>query len=163
DLSPEVRGSCARALRGAAIKDSAVRQVLERAFHKGPAAVRAGAARGLSQIDLRQPSCQDLVKSLQRVIAAGNESRQIRHAAIWAGSSIIGNDTFGIRDTIEACLEDGDSEVRHAALHVLADAIAEGRLTWSTELVTRIESKIMQVTDPCPHLYSDLTTILAMR
>jgi len=64
---------------------------------------------------------------------------------------------------IEKCLDDLDEIVSTAALHVLADAIAEGHREWSQPLVDKIEKLLMAVTNPCPHLFSDLTRIVAMK
>jgi len=64
---------------------------------------------------------------------------------------------------IEECLDDSDPVVSKAALHVLADAIVEGRREWSQPLVERIEAMLMAVIDPCIHLFGYLTMILAMK
>ncbi len=64
---------------------------------------------------------------------------------------------------VEECLSDPDKNVRHAALHVLADAIADGRREWPQPLVEKIEKLLMTITEPCHHLFGDLVMIVAMK
>ena len=64
---------------------------------------------------------------------------------------------------VEGCLDAPDPNVRMAALHILADAIAEGRRDWSQPLVEKIETMLMDVPVPCPHLLNDLEAIVATK
>jgi predicted nucleotidyltransferase len=68
-----------------------------------------------------------------------------------------------VNRVIEECLDDQDQIVSRVAHHALADAIAEGRREWSQSLIEKIETRLMAITDPCPHLYSDLVKIVAMK
>jgi predicted nucleotidyltransferase len=68
-----------------------------------------------------------------------------------------------VNRVVEECLDDHDPRVSGVALHVLADAIAEGRREWSQPFVEKIEAMLMTVTDPCPHVYGDLVKIVALK
>ena len=70
DSSDVVRSQCARALRGLAPNQNEVRLRLEKLFARGPALVRVGAARGLSQLDLTSPDREALRARFLSTIAS---------------------------------------------------------------------------------------------
>jgi len=162
DDSDVVRQGCAAALRGVAPAQTEVRGRLEELFRSGPELVRKGAARGLSQLDFATPDQKALLEQLLTTVASPAEPPGLRCACIHAVASLLGR--HGAADqVVEKCLDDLDEIVSTAALHVLADAIAEGHREWSQPLVDKIEKLLMAVTNPCPHLFSDLTRIVAMK
>lgn len=164
DSSDAVRERCAVALRGVASHLTNVRVRLEALFASGPGRVRAGAAIGLSQLDFTAPEQSGLLERLLTTIASPTELVQVRCASIWAVASSLGRgEKTAIDRTVEACLDDPDVIVSRAANHALADAISEGRREWSPPLVQRIETMLMAVPDPCPHLYGDLVALVAMK
>jgi predicted nucleotidyltransferase len=141
-----------------------VRERLEALFNSGPELVRAGAARGLSRLDFTSPDQRALLELFRKTIGSSAEPTRVRCASIWALAPLLGReDREAVNRLIEECLDDQDGIVRKAALHALANAIAEGRREWSAPLVEKIETMLMAVPDPCHHLFSDLVTIVAMK
>src|SRR5262249_5603795 len=141
-----------------------VRSRLEELFKSGQKSVRAGAARGLSQLDLASSDQKALLERFLTTLGSPAEPAPVRCASIWAIASLLGKDDMpGVNHVVEECLADRDPHVRIVALHVLADAITEVRLEWSQPLVERIVTMLMAVTHPCPHLYNDLVMIVAMK
>jgi predicted nucleotidyltransferase/transcriptional regulator with XRE-family HTH domain len=164
DKSEIVRERCAEALRHVAPHHTEVRTRLEALLTSGSERVRAGAARGLSRLDFASPDQKALLERLLATIATRAEPARARCASIWAVASLLGRDGGAAVDaTVEQCLDDPNPMVRKAALHVLADTIAEGRREWSQPLVEQIEQRLMAVAAPCPHLYGDLVRIVAMK
>jgi predicted nucleotidyltransferase len=164
DPAEDVRARCAEALRTIAPDRGEVRIRLVELFTSGPEVVRAGAARGLSRLDLTGSDQQDLLDLFLTTIGSPAEPTAVRCASIWAVASLLGQDDAGAANrVIEACLDDQDPAVRRVTLHVLADAIAEGRREWSQPLVERIETMLMAVTDPCPHFFYDLVVLVDMK
>ena len=85
----------------------------------------------------------------------------IRRACIWSVASFLRQDE--IADVVKRCLTDGDPCVRITALHVMADAITEGQIEWAQTLVDELETMLMAITVPCPHLFGDLIAIVALK
>jgi len=153
-----------RALRSVAPKRPEVRLRLEELFASGPERVRAGAARGLSLINFDLPDHRLLLERFMATAASYAEPSQVRCAAIWTTASVIGQDDDSeVDQLVEKCLDDQDQAVRETALHVLADALADGRKQWSPKLVDRIEKMLMAIPDPCPRLFSDLMLIVGLK
>ncbi|HTU22986.1 MAG TPA: HEAT repeat domain-containing protein [Gemmataceae bacterium] len=164
DKSDVVRQRCAEALRRVAPHQTEVRGRLEGLFTSGSELVRAGAATGLSRLDFISPDQKELLEQFLTTINAPAEPTRVRCDCIWALASLLGRDDMAtVNRVVENCLDDREPNVSRAALHVLADAIAEGRREWSRPLVEKIEAMLMAVTDPCPHLYRDLVKILEMK
>jgi predicted nucleotidyltransferase len=164
DRSEQVRERCAEALRGVAPNQTEIRVRLEQLFASGPELVRAGAARGLSQLDFTSSEQKALLDQFQTTIASVMEPARVRRASIWTVASLLGReDMADIQHLVEECLDDHDPTVSRAALHVLADAITEGQKEWPQALIDRIETMLMAVPDPCPHLVGDLMMIAAMK
>ncbi len=162
DDSDVVRERCAVALRGVAPAQTEVRRRLMELFTSGPERVREGAARGLSRLDLTSRDQKSILEQFLTTIDSPAEPSKVRRACIHAVSSLLGRDKTANR-VIEQCLDDLDPMVSTAALHVMAEAIAEGHREWSQPLVDKIEKMLMAVTDPCPQLFTDLTMIVAMK
>ncbi len=164
DKSDLVRGRCAQTLRGVAPNQPEVRDRLVKLFQSGPELVRAGAATGLSGLDFASPAQEPLLDQFLETIASPSEPSRVRTACLWAVASLLGQDGMAAVDrVVEKCLDDQDTAVVWVALHVLADAIADGRGAWPEPLAQRVETMLMAVTDPCPHLYVDLVRLVAMR
>ncbi len=162
DNSDVVRARCAVALCGVAPARTEVRGRLEELFRSGPELVREGAARGLSRLDFGSPDKMVLLEQLLTTIACPTEPSRLRCACIHAVASLLGrNETAD--QVVEKCLDDLDRVVSTAALHALADSIAERQREWSQPLVDKIEKLLMAVTNPCPHIFSDMTRIVAMK
>src|SRR5207302_5491921 len=85
----------------------------------------------------------------------------VRRACIWAVASFLGQDE--IADVIAKCLGESDPGVKTTALHVVAEAITEGHIEWSQPLVEKIETMLMEVSAPCPHLFGALVALVAMK
>jgi predicted nucleotidyltransferase len=164
DKSDVVRARCAAALRNVAPDRTEVRLRLEALFASGPERVRAGAARGLWRLDFTSPDQEALRERFLTTISSSTEPTPVRCACIWAIASLLGRDDLAAVDrVIEECLDDQDPMVSRVAHHALADAIAERRREWSQTLIENTETRLMAVTDPCPHLYGDLVEIVAMK
>jgi predicted nucleotidyltransferase/transcriptional regulator with XRE-family HTH domain len=164
DKSDIVRARCAEALRNVAPVRTEVRSRLAELFASGPELVRAGAAWGLWLLDLTSPDQEALRERFLTTIASPAEPTQIRCASLWAIAPLLGRDDMAAVDrVVEERLDDHDAIVSRVALHALADAIPEGRREWSQPLVERIETRLMAVTDPCPHLYGCLVKIVGMK
>ena len=161
DKSDLVRASCASALRNVAPNDPETRTHLEKLLASGNEVVRAGAAKGLSRINLVSPDHKDLLDQFLVMIPSSDEPSSVRCACIWAVASFLGREK--IAAVVKDCLDDDDSNVQRAALHVLGDAITDGEMEWSNPLAARIEAMLMAVSDPCPHLYHDLVALVAMK
>jgi predicted nucleotidyltransferase len=79
-------------------------------------------------------------------------------------ASLLGRDDMSsVTRVAEECLDGPDLNVSRAALHVLADAIAERSQEWPQPFVDKIEAMLMAVPDPCPHLFGDLVLIVAAK
>jgi predicted nucleotidyltransferase len=164
DTDDSVRAACAKALRRAAPVQAEVRERLKLLYSRGPEIVRAGAARGLSEIDLSSPECNDLLELFLATVASSTEPAGVRFASIWVLASLLGREDMQlVNQTMERCLDEQNSNLRRVALHVLADAIADGRIEWSQPLVERIESMLMAVDNPCPRMVGDLMKIVDMK
>jgi predicted nucleotidyltransferase/transcriptional regulator with XRE-family HTH domain len=164
DKSDIVRERCAEALRSVAPDQTEVRVRLEELFTSGPELVRLGAARGLSRLDFTSANQKALLERFLTTIASPAEPARVRCASIWAIASLLGRDEMAaVNRLVEECLDDHDTNVSRVAAHVLADAISEERREWSQPLIEKIETMLMAITDPCPHLYGDLVKIVAMR
>ncbi len=162
DGSDDVRARCAESLSDVAPDLSEARIRLEELLNDGPTTVRAGAARGLSRLDFGLDIYRLLLKKFLAIIGAPSEPSPVRCASIWAIASMLGRDDVpAVNGAIEVCLDDQDPHVRHAALHVLADAVSEGRREWSQTLVQKIKTMLLGVSDPCPHLFWDLMALVA--
>jgi predicted nucleotidyltransferase len=164
DKSDGVRERCAEALRCVAPHQPEVRVRLEELFASGPELVRAGAARGLARLDFTSPDQKAILERFLTTIASPDEPPRVRCASLWAIASLLGRDDMTtVHQVVEESLGDPDPIMHKAALHVLADAVAEGRTEWSRTMVEKIETMLMAVPDPCPHLYGDLVRIVAMK
>jgi len=164
DPSDDVRERCAESLRRVAPKDPEVRDHLKDLFASAPKVVRAGAAYGLSQLDFDSLDEKPLLEQFLAVIGSSTEPSRVRSACLWVVSSLLGKDGMVAVDrVVERCLNDHEPNVYKTALHVLADAIAEGRREWLEPLVEKIETMLMAVPDPCPHLFNDLAVIAAKK
>lgn len=164
DKSDEVRKCCAFSLRRIVPERDDVREHLEHLFSSGQEAVRVGAARGLSRLDFALPKHKQLFERFLHTITSFVEPTPVRCAAIRATASCLGRDDMKALETaVEGCLEDQDARVKIVSLHAIADAIADGRMEWSQPMAERIESMLMDVRDPCPHLFGDLIQIVAMK
>jgi predicted nucleotidyltransferase/HEAT repeat protein/transcriptional regulator with XRE-family HTH domain len=164
ERSDLVRERCAEALHTVAPGKPEVRRRLEELLSSASGRVRAGAARGLSLLDFAAPEQQTLLEKFLATISAPAEPGDVRRACIWAVAPLLGrDDQAAVNCVMDKCLEDHDPLVSRSALHVLADAIAEGRREWSQPLVEKIETKLMALTVPCPHFYGDLVNIVAMK
>jgi predicted nucleotidyltransferase len=162
--SDVVRERCAEALRRVAPAQPEVQARLEELFTSGPELVRAGAARGLSRLDLASPNYQPLLEKFLTAIGSPAESRHVRCSCIGATASLLGKEGMAaVGSAVEQCLDDPNPKVSRTALHVLADAIAEGRGEWPRPLVEKIEMMLMAIPDPCPQLFSDLVAIVAKK
>jgi predicted nucleotidyltransferase len=164
DGSEIVRRRCAESLRGVARTEAEVRDYLKELFRSAPESVRAGAAYGLSQLDFSSPDEKSLLGQFLETISSSGEPPRVRSASLCAVSALIGKDGMADVDrVVEGCLDDPELRVQRTALHVLADAIADGRRAWSQPLVERVEAMLMAIPDPCPHLFSDLAVIVALK
>jgi predicted nucleotidyltransferase/transcriptional regulator with XRE-family HTH domain len=164
DTSDLVRERCAAALRRVAPNRTEVRLCLEKLFTSAPELVRAGAAWGLSRLDFALADQKPLLERFLTTIASAAEPVRVRCASIWAVAALLGRDDMAaVNRVVEECLDEHDQNVCRTALHVLADAIADGRREWSLPLVEKIETKLMTVIDPCHHLFGDLEKIVAMK
>jgi predicted nucleotidyltransferase/transcriptional regulator with XRE-family HTH domain len=164
DESEFVRAQCAEALRRVAPKEAEVRDCLKALFTSAPEQVRAGAAGGLSQLDFRSANEKPVLEKFLATIGSPAEPARVRSACLWAVSSLVGKDGMAaVGRVVEGRLEDPEASVQKTALHVLADAIAEGRREWSQPFVEKIEAMLMAVPNPCPHVFNDLEVIVAMK
>jgi len=161
DKADTVRERCATALWEVAPKDREVRDRLEGQLASESELVRVGAVRGLSLLDLNSPDQAALLKHFVSTIASSDEPSRVRCACICAIASVLGRDE--VVGLVEQRLDESDRKVRMAALHVLADAVADGRTPWAQTLVEKIETMLMDVRRPCPRLYGDLVAIVAMK
>ena len=161
DESEPVRARCAMALRDVAPRDADVQVRLEELFATGREAVRAGAARGLSRIDLVSPDRKPLLNRILSTIKSSAEPASVRCACIWAVASFLKQDEIAV--VVENCLDDSDSMVKGAALHVLSDAITDGEMEWSNSLAAKMEALLMAISAPCSHLFHDLAAIVAIK
>jgi predicted nucleotidyltransferase len=164
DKSEIVRERCAEALRLVAANDAEVLAHLKTLFGSAPERVRAGAACGLSHLDFASPDGKPVLEQFLATVASPAEPSRVRSACLWAVSSLIGKEGMEAVDRmVEKCLDSPEPDVQKTALHVLADAIAEGRMAWSQPLVERIEAMLMAVPNPCPHLFSDLAVLVGLK
>lgn len=161
DDSDLVRASCAMALRDAAPNQPEVFARLDQLFGKAPAVVRAGAARGLSRVVLSSPDRNALLRRILATIESAGEPPMVRTACIWAAASSLGKED--IASAVIRCLEDANQKVKNAALHVLADAITEGQMEWSRPLADKLETMLLGINAPCPHLFADLVALVALK
>lgn len=161
DKSDLVRASCALALRSVAPKVADVRSRLENLFGSGSEEVRAGAARGLSLVNLLAPEHKVLLNRMLATIKSSADAESVRCACIWAVASFLGQDE--VARIVENCLDDCDVMVKLAALHVLSDAVMDGEMEWSDSLAEKMEAMLMAISDPCPHLFHDLVALVAMK
>jgi predicted nucleotidyltransferase len=161
DESDLVRARCAMALRSVAPTAADVRVRLEELFATGREPVRAGAARGLSRLDLVSPERKALLHRILVTIKSSAEPALVRCACIWSVASFLNQVEIAV--VVESCLDDSDSKVKLVALHVLSDAITDGDMEWSASLVAKLEAMLMAVPAPCPHLYHDLIAIVAVK
>jgi predicted nucleotidyltransferase len=164
DSGDLVRAECAEALRSVAPDRPEVRCRLAELFASGPERLREGAALGLSRLDFTSPAQKELLGQFLDTIASPAEPARVRWASLAAIDSLIGRDEMAAVDrVVEQCLDDPNPKVHVVALRVLADAIVAGRKEWSPPLIEMIETMLMAVTDPCPHIYSDLVGIVALK
>jgi predicted nucleotidyltransferase/transcriptional regulator with XRE-family HTH domain len=164
DTSDVVRKHCAEALGRVAPDQPKVRVRLEELFTSGTELLRVGAARGLSRLNFASPNQKVLLERFLTTIASPAEPPRVRCACIWTVAALLGNDdAVEVDRTVENCLDGQDPIVSNTALHVLGDAVADGRRKWSLPLVEKIEARLMASPNPCPHFYSDLVRIVAMK
>src|SRR5438477_8705274 len=53
-----------------------------------------------------------------------------------------------------------DKTLRRIANQAIAEALADGRLSWSADVVKKVELYLMGVPNPCPHALEDLESLL---
>jgi predicted nucleotidyltransferase len=163
DNSDIVRARCAQALQSVAPNQPDVRVHLEQLLTSRSEPVRVGATRGLCQLDFTSLDQKALLERLVATISSPTEPAKVRCASIWAVASLLGqNESTDVNRVVEECLGDHDPTVSRVAAQALANAITEGRKEWSQPMVEKLEWLLMAVTNPCPHVYSDLTRLLAM-
>ncbi len=46
------------------------------------------------------------------------------------------------------------------ANQAIAEALADGRISWDAKLVSKVEGYLMAVANPCPHALEDLENLL---
>jgi predicted nucleotidyltransferase/HEAT repeat protein/transcriptional regulator with XRE-family HTH domain len=164
DRSEDVRERCAQALRWVAPENAVVRDQLKELLTSATEKVRAGAAAGLSLLDFNSSAERPLLKQFLGMIASSDEASRVRSACLWAISNLIGKKGMTVVDqAVEKCLDDDEPNVQKTALHVLADAIADGRKEWFQALVEKVETMLMAVQRPCAHLLYDLLAIVETR
>jgi predicted nucleotidyltransferase len=164
DSSQAVRKRCAESLGKAAMGQSSVRLRLEELSISATEQVRVGAIRGLSRLDLTAKEQEPLLKRLLTTATTLAEPASVRSASIYAIGSVLGKiDAVKVRESLEECLDDNDPDVRYSALHAFADAIAGTRTQWPEPLIKKVESLLMDLTEPCPHLSWDLEIIVDLQ
>ena len=161
DKSESVRASCAAAFRSVAPQDAEIRTRLEDLFEAASEVVRAGAAKGLSRVNLILPEHKVLLDRFLDTIKIPTEPTSVRCACVWAVASFLAHDE--IAAVVRNCLDDSDSKIRWVALHVLGHAITDSEMKWSDSLAARIEAMLMAISAPCPHLFHDLVALVAMK
>ena len=161
DEADVVRAACASSLKDIAPIRSDIRERLKALVSSAPHVVRAGAIRGLSRIDLTASESRPLVERFLTAARSSAESPVVRAACLLAIDSLIGKEAIADQ-CIVASLDEFDKKVQRTALHLVAQAIADGRLAW-TALVTKVEEMLMAVPDPSPSLCSALETIVAAK
>jgi transcriptional regulator with XRE-family HTH domain/predicted nucleotidyltransferase len=147
DPDPQVRASCAAALRTAARTDLAVRrQLMELLQCNQSAEIQAGAARGLAGAALTDSPARKVLFETARSDAA---PERVRAACAWAVASQIGKSREA-SEAFKSWLDDPRCQaLQRVAAQALARAMAAERLEWDHRVVETIEGILMGLNNPC--------------
>jgi predicted nucleotidyltransferase len=160
DADTEVQEACGLSLAGLVPDDGDLRDLFLRSLGSADSpGLRAGAARGLSEIAEADPEAQG---SLLDRSTDEFEAEDVRVSCLRSLEGI-GSDTRYERCLLGLLDQPPDARLRRVAAEVLAERLAEGRMPWDRELVSRVETVLMDLSPPCPCALSALEQLVGAR
>ena len=164
DPAEKVRQHCAASLRAAADADSTVMNELIRLLKSDPSdAIRVGAARGLCQVAGADRQAFDAIRTS---LIDESSSAGIRAACVWSLSGLLDEkeqEPELVADFRTLAESQPDSISGRSAAQALTAAMAEERIPWDSNLVDRLQQRLMELEDPCPHALDCLEQIATAR
>ena len=101
--------------------------------------------------------------SLLEFLQDTEQHHRVRQACAGALQRCLGRDD-SVNNVFMALLDDEEfSSVRHGIAQPLAEAFAQGRMSWNRIIVERVEGYLMNVTEPCVHALQALHGIVNVR
>jgi predicted nucleotidyltransferase len=158
DKSNIVREACACALDKVATERVDVRDRLISLFKSSVAdEIREGAVRGLRRVVLADQKLFNLFLAHAR---APKESPWVRVACLCATEKALGNDP-SVCSCFLACLDDDAvPALQRFAAQAVAEALGDGSVPWSPDIVAKVEAILMNVTSPCVHAWQGLARLV---
>jgi predicted nucleotidyltransferase len=88
---------------------------------------------------------------------------KVRQACVRALEDSLGHDP-AVQERLIACLEETEpARLQGIAALILAEAMADGRIEWSRDLVERVERILMGLSRPCIHFFRALKALVEAR
>lgn len=157
----EVRAACAAALRPLAPESQSIVEILKTLFHNTQASVvRAGVVRGVSGCVANDSS---LRASLMATLKDSSTDERTRVACVHVLDQLLPSLENGIATTVEFLAIGSESRLSRVAAQLLADYAATGRVHWHDLPIERIEQVLVSVSDPCPHAFRALRSLVDAR
>jgi predicted nucleotidyltransferase len=121
---------------------------------------RAGAALGLSQVVPKSPQFRRLFLDK---IRSQHERPWVRNGCLQALEGLLGGDEE-VQECFLECLQPTcPPQVQRFAAQALAEAAADGKVPWVSEILTQIETLLLAVPNPCPHALDALERLVEAR
>jgi hypothetical protein len=108
-------------------------------------------------------SDEDARRILVELLGSEETPSGLREKCATSLEQAIGHD-HRVEGQMISLLDDRNHEkLARIANQALAEALAEGRIPWDANLVSKIETHLTAVPDPCPHALSALQDLLKTR
>ncbi|MCH8047937.1 MAG: NACHT domain-containing protein [Planctomycetes bacterium] len=161
DDSDRVRERCANGLSDVLVELESLRTEFLDILHADePTRVKVGAAYALRSVVRSDESVR---RSLLDILSDTEQHHRVRQACTWALQRCLGRDD-SVNNVFMELLDDEEfSSVRHGIAQPLAEAFAQGRMSWNRSIVERVEGYLMNVTEPCVHALQALHGIVNVR
>ncbi|MCO6459748.1 MAG: NACHT domain-containing protein [Pirellulaceae bacterium] len=159
DLS--VRRACASSLCNAAVSAAQVATELVGILKSdNPDMLRAGAARGLATLALKDPVA---ARALLDVATEKSTTDRLKCACMWGLRKRIGTDSQVKAFFAESLAAEKPMKSQRMAAQILAQCMSDESLEWDHETIGRIQSILMALDSPCPHALASLVAIATAR
>ncbi len=159
EVSADDRRCYGRALADAAPCDSEIRKLFIGLLEDNtePTEMKAAAAAGLAFLTRSDDQAR---RVLVELLDSRRTPARLRRECATALKQAIGHDDK-VNDLMIDLLDERDHPMlARIANQAVAEALAEGRMSWDAKLVNKVEGYLIAVPNPCPHALEDLENLL---
>jgi transcriptional regulator with XRE-family HTH domain/predicted nucleotidyltransferase len=158
EVSADDRRRYGRALADSAAIDSNVQQFLLSVLESDSTTIDAkvAAAAGLASVSRSNDHAR---RVLVELLTSRQTPALLRVECAWSLKHAIGSDD--VHHLMIGLLDDRTHEkLARVANQALAEAMADGRILWDANLVSKVEQYLLSVRNPCPHALDALEGLL---